>query len=94
MDKSSIVQEIFTRVRTSKNADFSIWRIGLTHDPTERRAQHEAAGEDTRHWLQWVADSLNDAQGIETLFINTYGMKGGTGGDLSPRRRTVYVYIF
>jgi len=93
MDKNAIAQEIVNRVEGSKTANYSAWTIGLTHDPKERRSQHEADGKDTQYWLQRVAESLGDAQEIETYFIKTKGMKGGTGGGLSAHR-TVYVYIF
>jgi len=93
MDKQSITQAIINRVESAKTVDYSMWTIGLTHDPAERKQQHENDGESTKYWEQWVADSLSEAQEIESFFINKKGMKGGTGGDLSPRR-TVYVYIF
>lgn len=93
MDKKSIAQAIINRVESSEKVDYSAWTIGLTHDPVERKQQHEADGKSTKYWKQWVADSLSDAQDIESYFINTKGMKGGTGGDLSARK-TVYVYIF
>ncbi len=93
MDKKSITQAIINRVESSKTVDYSAWTIGLTHDPVNRKQQHESEGKSTKYWEQWVADSLSDAQDIESYFINTKGMKGGTGGDLSARK-TVYVYIF
>jgi hypothetical protein len=93
MDKKSITQAIIARVESSKTVDYSAWTIGLTHDPAERKQEHEADGKATEYWQQWVADSVSDAQEIESYFINTKGMNGGTGGDLSPRK-TVYVYIF
>lgn len=93
MDVKSITQAIINRVESVKTVDYSAWTIGLTHDPAERKQQHEADGKTTTYWEQWVADSLSDAQGLESYFINTKGMKGGTGGDLSARK-TVYVYIF
>jgi hypothetical protein len=93
MDKKSIKQEIIERVESSKTVDYSVWTIGLTHDPAERNEQHEADGKSTKYWKQWVADSLSDAQDIESFFINTKGMKGGTGGVLSALK-TVYLYIF
>ena len=92
MDKKSITQAIIDRVEPSK-ANYSAWIIGLTHDPTERKQQHKSEGKSTEYWKQWEADSLSDAQDIESYFINTKGMKGGTGGDLRARK-TVYVYIF
>jgi hypothetical protein len=93
MDKESIKQAIIDRVESSKTVDYSVWTIGLTHDPAERKKQHQDDGKSTEYWEQWTADSLSDAEEIESYFINTKGMKGGTGGNLSARK-TVYVYIF
>lgn len=93
MDKRSIKDAIIDRVESSKTVNYSAWTIGLTHDPLERKQQHEADGKSTLYWKRWVADSLSDAQDIESYFINIKGMKGGTGGDLSSKK-TVYVYIF
>jgi hypothetical protein len=88
--KSSIIQAINTKVGSSS---FSIWRIGLTHTPDERKTYwKDIEKEHVNYWSQWVADSLSDAQDIESHFINK-GMKGGTGGNLSVSR-TVYVYVF
>lgn len=69
----------------------SYYRIGLTHDLLERKA-YWAAQETVKYWADWTADSLADAQDIESHFINK-GMKGGTGGNLSSNK-TVYVYVF
>lgn len=93
MDKQAIAQEIIDRVKRSKEPDYKAWTIGLSHDPKTRRAQHESDGKDTQYWMQWTANSLGDAQEVETFFINEKDMKGGTGGDLSPSR-IIYVYIF
>ena len=93
LNKQSITQAIVDRVGSPKTVDYSAWRIGITHDPAERKGQHETEGRRTMYWRQWIADSLSDAQDIESYFINTKGMKGGTGGDLSAAK-TVYVYIF
>jgi hypothetical protein len=91
MTKDSIIQAINTRVGRS---DFNAWRIGLTHDLGERKTYwKETEHQDVFHWTQWTADSLADAQEIESYFINGKGIKSGTGGDLSPSK-TVYVYIF
>jgi hypothetical protein len=81
MNRQSITQAITDRVESAKPADYSLWTIGLTHFPNERKKQRE-----------WIADSFSDAQGIESFFINQKGMKGGTTEDLNAHK-TVYVYI-
>lgn len=93
MEKQDIIDAIVSRVERSKTVDYSTWRIGLTHDPDDRKQQHENEGRSTEYWRQWRAGSLSDAEQIESYFINEKGMKGGTGGDLDARK-TVYVYIF
>ena len=93
MKKQDIIDAIVTRVESSKTVNYSQWRVGLTHDPDERKQQHENEGRSTKHWKRWQADSVSDAGQIESHFINEKGMKGGTGGDLDARK-TVYVYIF
>lgn len=93
MDKKSLKNAIISKIKGTKSKDYSIWTIGLTHDPEERKQQHKDDKKITNYWKQWVADSLSDAQDIESFFINDKGMKGGTGGNLSARTK-VYVYIF
>lgn len=86
--KAGIIAAIEKKVST-----YSIWRIGLTHDWVERKAYwKDTENQNVTYFAAWEADSLSDAQDIEAHFINK-GMKGGTGGDLSPHK-TVYVYIF
>ncbi len=88
--KASIIQEINAKIR---NTGFGNWRIGLTHAPDERKTYwKDTEKEHVNYWSQWAADSLSDAQDIESHFINK-GMKGGTGGNLSDQL-TVYVYVF
>ena len=82
MNRQSITQAITDRVESAEPADYSLWTIGLTHFPNERKKHRE-----------WIADSFSDAQGIESFFINEKGMKGGTPEDLNTHK-TVYVYIF
>jgi hypothetical protein len=87
---SSIMAAIDLKVSSTT---YNIWRIGVTHDPTElKQYWKETEKQSTTHWSQWQADSLSDALNIEAHFIGK-GMKGGTAGDLSARR-TVYVYVF
>ena len=88
--KNTIISAINDRI---VGTGLSAWRIGLTHDLAERKAfWRDTKKEGVNHWTAWSADSLADAQDIESQFINK-GMKGGTGGDLSPNK-TVHVYIF
>jgi hypothetical protein len=91
MTKESILNAIIARVG---RAGFTMWRIGVTNDPVGRRMYWgETEHKSVTGWTQWAADSLSDAQEIESHFINDKKMKVGTGGDLSPDK-TVYVYIF
>ncbi len=88
--KSGIIAAINSKVGTTA---LSAWRIGLTHDMAERKKYwKDTENQDVTHWSTWEADSLLDAQAIESHFIDK-GMKGGVGGDLSAIY-TVYVYIF
>jgi hypothetical protein len=81
MNRQSIIQAITDRVGSAKQADYSLWTIGLTYFPDERKKQR-----------QWIADTFSDAQGIESFFINEKGMKGGTTEGLNDHK-TIYVYI-
>jgi hypothetical protein len=83
--KNAIIEAIKDKVGSTK---YSSWRVGLTHDPKQRKADWNNPGS----WSLWTADSLSDAQDIESFFIKK-GMQGGTGGDLSSRS-TTYVYLF
>ena len=93
MKKQDIIDAIDARINSMKEPDYTVWRIGLTHDLATRKQQHEDEGRNTKHWKEWDANSLDDAEAIETDFINTKKMKGGTGGDLDARKN-MYVYIF
>lgn len=86
-------QEIINDIEAISDYDFSIWRIGLSHNPSDRKQEHKDEGQNTKHWKQWKADSLPDAEDIESYFINEKGMKGGTGGNLSSNK-PIYIYIF
>ncbi len=91
MKKSEIIAAIESKVGKT---DYTIWRIGITQNVEERKIQHrDTEKQNVTCWSQWQADSLSDAQEIETHFINNKKMKGGTGGDLSPYK-TTFVYVF
>ena len=82
MNRQSITQAITDRVESAKPGDYSLWTIGLTHFPSERKKQR-----------QWIADSFSDAQSIESFFTNQKGMKRDTTEVLNDHT-IVYVYIF
>ena len=84
-----IANAINERVKNSQSPNYKAWRIGLTHDIDERYNYWKRP----EHFLYWEANSLEDAQAVETHFINKMGMQGGTGGDLDDNK-TVFVYIF
>ncbi len=95
MTTVELKEAIKKRVNNSKTVDYSIWTIGITTDPNERKEQHG----NPKYWEIWKASSLNIAREVETYFLNEYPaeeskrMKGGTGGDM-PENKTAYVYIF
>ena len=93
MNKQVIADAISSLVESSQTANYGAWRIGLTHELSQRKKEHKDSGKDVQYWKQWQADSLSDAEEIESYFINTKKMKGGTGGNLSSAM-AVYVYIF
>jgi hypothetical protein len=70
----------------------TVYRIGLSRTPTQRKAEWQVEGS-VKYWDQWATDSLQDAKDIENWGVNTKRMKGGTGGDLSGSG-TMYVYVF
>lgn len=92
---SAIKAAINKRVNDSKTVDYSIWTIGITTELATRKEAHGTP----KYWEHWEADSLDVAREVENFFLNEYPeqkskrMKGGTGGDMSPRK-TAYVYIF
>lgn len=86
---SELAGFILSKIGTTSR---SIWRVGLTHDPVERRAYWTDKTGSTTYWSQWLAASLTDAQEIECAAIRD-GMKGGTGGGLS-HFEPVWVYVF
>lgn len=68
------------------------YRVGLTHDPAERRRQHDVEHGATPAWQQWPISTLAEAQEMERLHLGR-GCHGGTGGQLDPWR-PVWFYCF
>jgi len=93
MEKGEILGQIVGYVVTAWDADFSIWRVGLTHDPGEMKKYHEEKGRSTEHWKQWKTDTVTDAQHIRFYLTRSKGMQESTSDELDARR-PVYVYIF
>ena len=87
--RQAIINGIDQRVQKSQTPNYKAWQIGITQDIGQRYEDWKKP----EHFMYWEGDSLQDAQAVETYFINQKGMQGGTGGDLIPSRKT-YVYIF
>ena len=82
MQESEIIQAIEGRT-------YHLWYIGITDDLERRKAEHDSAGDSTKYWQSWKADTETIARNVEKYFLDK-GMKGGTGGGEHP----TYVYIF
>lgn len=81
--------EIIGSVVTEQQADFEAWRIGVTHDVKERYAEWNRP----ERFQFWQADTLREAQALESYFVHFKGMQGWSGGELELDR-DAYVYIF
>ena len=68
---------------------YHYWYIGITANPTARKAAHEQQGANVLHWRSWPASSETIARNVEEYFLKL-GMKGGAGGGQNP----TYVYIY
>lgn len=84
MNEASIIAAIESIVST-----YSVWYIGVTDNPSERKQGHKNNNEDVSNWKQWLADTENIARDVEKYFL-ARGMKGDTGGGKDPH----YVYIY
>jgi len=82
-------EEIKTEIGEHTLGDYSIWTIGVTDRPDERKQEHERDGENVSHWHQWDASTESVARQIESYFIDK-GCKGAGGGGGEAN----YVYIF
>lgn len=80
--------EIITAIK-AKCITYSLWYIGVTDNPDERKAQHANEGSNVSLWQQWKTNSEQDGRDIEKYFLDL-GMKGGQGGG----GRAGYVYVF
>jgi hypothetical protein len=84
---------IIAAIQAKVDSSYNTYRIGLTHELAERKAYWKDTEKQTvTSWSAWIANSLSDAQDIESHFINK-GMLGGAGETLSADK-TLYVYVF
>ena len=78
-------QEIKAEIERIINGRYTIWTIGVTDRPEQRRQEHGSP----KYWHHWDATTEQVARRIEQYFIDQ-GCKGGVGGGVNPN----YVYIF
>lgn len=83
--EANIKKEIEAIVKKYDPAKYSVWTIGVTDDPVQRKKDHD----NPKDWHQWNGSSEEVARNVESHFIKK-GMKGGTGG----KGNADYVYIF
>ncbi len=89
--KASIIAGIEFKVGPSMS--YSLWKIGLTNNPEERRKHLRVAEvQNVDRWAEWPANSMSDAEDIELYFLEK-GMNGNPTRDLS-RYKAAYVYIY
>lgn len=81
--------EIIAAIEQRVAMRYSIWTVGITADPKQRKSQHESDGKNTKQWMHWKADSEIIARNTEKYFLDK-GMKGDVGGGIY----TTFVYIF
>ena len=98
MSDRAVTKEVIIKAIDDKvGGQYGKWYIGITNDENARREEHEANGYPigAYDWHSWQAESLKDAQEIETYYQNEKvgsKMKGHVGGDL--KSSPVFVYIF
>lgn len=89
--KEEIIADIIRCVALEQQSDYRGWRIGVTYDVRERRAELRQP----ERFQYWPADSLKDALAIESYFIRIKSMRSviKRESDQDPDREA-YVYIF
>lgn len=85
MKSSDIISEIEEIVTSQRDKIYSKWMIGRTNDPEDSKIKRG----DPNTWRNWDATSVDDAEKVESYFIDK-GMRqdaeGYAGAD--------FVYIF
>ena len=82
-------EEIKAEIGKYTSGDYSIWTIGVTDRPDERKQEHERDGKNVSCWHQWDASTEPVARRIERYFVDK-GCKGAGGGLGNAN----WVYIF
>lgn len=83
MSSAMIIKQ---QIEKTVSGHYSDWKIGITHDPTGRKAQLG----NPLSWLQWKADTEREAWDVAQEFLEK-GMK--SAGGTTPKAAE-YVYIF
>lgn len=75
---------IKSQIENTVGGHYSDWKIGLTDNPKERKAQLG----NPLNWLHWKTDSERTSQNIESFFLKK-GMLSAGGS----KKSATYVYI-
>ncbi|HEX9654195.1 MAG TPA: hypothetical protein VGA99_10835 [bacterium] len=77
---------IIRQIEKTVGVNYSDWKIGITNDPAQRKA---ALG-NLLNWLQWQADSHQEAQNVFRYFVQK-GMK--RSGVANKAATNVYIFL-
>lgn len=87
-------QEIITEIRNyiqNEGSGYRSWYVGIAKSPRVRLFSDHNVSENGGWWIYREASSSIAAREIESFFINTLGIDGGTGGG---QIATKYVYAY
>ena len=85
MKASEIISEIDELVKSQTDGVYSKWRIGRANDVEESKTQHG----NPDSWLDWDADTVEDAIQVESYFVeNGMRLEGAGYGDAD------FIYVF
>ena len=85
MQASEIITEIDDLVKSQTEGVYSKWRIGRANDAQDSKKQHGSPDS----WLDWDADTVEDAVKVESFFVEKGMRQEGEGyGDAD------FIYVF
>ncbi len=79
ISKQQIINDINNHIR-KEGGGYRDWYVGISRDARGRLFNNHNVSEDNGWWIYRTADSSSAAREIESYFVNTLGMDGGTGG--------------